>query len=69
MMTRSSRIAGFYNQPLDERVAQVAKWANLSDREAATLRGAMGLGTQDADEIIENVVGVMQDVHCRSAAP
>jgi len=58
MMTRSSRIAGFYNQPLDERVAQVAEWANLSDGETATLRGAMGLGTQDADEMIENVVGV-----------
>lgn len=58
IVTRSSRLAGFYNQPLDDRVAQVAQWADLSEKETATLRGAMGLGPSRADEMIENVVGV-----------
>ncbi len=57
-MTPSSRIAGFYNLPLGDRVAQVAQWADLSDEEIATLRGAMGLSPARADEMIENVVGV-----------
>lgn len=57
-MTLSSRIAGFYNLALGDRVAQVAQWADLSDEEIATLRGAMGLSPARADEMIENVVGV-----------
>jgi len=58
MMTKSSRLAGFYNQPLDDRRTQVAQWANLSGEEVATLRSAMGLAPARADQMIENVVGV-----------
>ena len=53
----SSRLAGFYNQAVDTRVLQVARWAALSDAEVAVLRGAEGLDTSRADQIIENVVG------------
>jgi hydroxymethylglutaryl-CoA reductase len=58
MMTRSSRLAGFYNLPLGERVDQVSRWAGLTEDEAQVLRGAMGLGAAQADPMIENVVGV-----------
>jgi hydroxymethylglutaryl-CoA reductase len=57
-MTESSRLAGFYNRPLDDRVAQISQWANLSEEETATLCGAMGLDPAHADEMIENVVGL-----------
>lgn len=58
MMTKSSRLAGFYNQPLNDRITQVARWADLSGEEVATLRSAMGLDPAKADQMIENVVGV-----------
>ncbi len=54
--TKSSRLTGFYRQSLDERVEQVALWADLTADEAATLRGAMGLDR--ADQMIENVIGL-----------
>ena len=56
--TRSSRLPGFYEQPLRERIAIVARWADLSADEVETLRGGMGLGVDRADEMIENVVGL-----------
>jgi hydroxymethylglutaryl-CoA reductase len=43
---------------LDDRIAQVARWADLSGEETATLGGAMGLDPARADEMIENVGGV-----------
>ena len=58
MMTKSSRLAGFYNLPLKERVERVAQWAELTEDEAAVLRGAMGLDVARADQMIENVVGL-----------
>ncbi|MFL7791914.1 MAG: hydroxymethylglutaryl-CoA reductase, degradative [Anaerolineae bacterium] len=54
--TKSSRLTGFYKQPFDVRVDQIAHWANLTATEAAALRGAMGLNR--ADQMIENVVGL-----------
>jgi len=58
MMTRSSRLAGFYNLSLEERVDQVSRWAGLTEDEAQALRGAMGLDAARADQMIENVVGM-----------
>jgi hydroxymethylglutaryl-CoA reductase len=57
-MTRSSRLAGFYKQSLAARVEKVASWAALNEQDTATLRGAMGLDTERADQMIENVVGL-----------
>ena len=57
-MAQSSRLAGFYNRPLEERLEQVAQWAALTEDEAATLRGVMGLDLARADQMIENVVGL-----------
>jgi hydroxymethylglutaryl-CoA reductase len=53
---RSSRLTGFYRQPLDERVEQVARWAGLNTDKVSALRGAMTL--DHADRMIENVVGL-----------
>jgi len=65
MMGQSSRLAGFYNKTVDERVEIVSRWANLTTEETATLRGGMGLDQECAAEsrlaffsrMIENVVG------------
>jgi len=57
LMVKSSRLAGFYDQPLEERIGQVARWAELAEDETAVLGGAMGLDLTRADQMIENVVG------------
>jgi hydroxymethylglutaryl-CoA reductase len=57
-MTQSSRLAGFYNLSLEERVERVAQWAELTDDEIAVLSGATGLDITRADQMIENVVGL-----------
>jgi hydroxymethylglutaryl-CoA reductase len=57
-MKKSSRLAGFYNKPLEERVEQIARWAALTAEETAVLEGAMGLDLARADQMIENVIGL-----------
>jgi hydroxymethylglutaryl-CoA reductase len=57
-MGRSSRLAGFYNKTLTQRIETVSRWADLTEEEMATLRGAMGLDHERAAEMIENVVGL-----------
>jgi len=57
-MTPSSRLAGFYDRSLEERIERVARWAKLTGDETAVLRGAMGLDLTRADQMIENVVGL-----------
>ncbi len=48
----------FYNLPVNERLAQVAGKADLSEKETAALRGDAGLSVEQADHMVENVVGV-----------
>lgn len=52
---RSSRLSGFYQKKIDERIAIVAEWADLSPEEVACL--AEGLSVARGDKLIENVVG------------
>ncbi|MBX3010145.1 MAG: hydroxymethylglutaryl-CoA reductase, degradative [Caldilineaceae bacterium] len=52
---RSSRLSGFYQKPVEERVALVAAWAGLSRAEQAVLADGLSLG--QADKMIENVIG------------
>ena len=47
----------FYELTTEERLAQVARQAGLSQEEAAALGGAAGLSLEQADHMIENVVG------------
>lgn len=53
-----SRIAGFYNLSLNERLEQIAHRAHLSAEEMAVLRGKSGLDLAQADHMIENVTGL-----------
>jgi len=53
--TRSSRLSGFYQKNIPERVALLAEWAGLSADETAVLE--TGLSVAQADKMIENVVG------------
>ena len=57
-VTQSSRLAGFYKRPPEERIEQVARWAELTEDETAILRGAMRRDLTRADQMIENVVGL-----------
>ncbi|MBM4424351.1 MAG: hydroxymethylglutaryl-CoA reductase, degradative [Chloroflexi bacterium] len=55
---RSSRLSGFYDKPQPERAATVIEWAGLSPKDAAALDGSGGLTAEQADHMIENVVGL-----------
>ena len=57
-MQHSSRLAGFFQLSPEERVQRVRVFADLSDDELAILGGKEGLGLEQADRMIENVVGV-----------
>ncbi len=52
---RSSRMSGFYQKSVAERVALVAEWAALTAAEQAVLGDS--LTVEQADKMIENVVG------------
>jgi hydroxymethylglutaryl-CoA reductase len=53
-----SRIPGFYNLSLDERLAELARRLGLSAEDLATLSGATGLTAAQADHMIENAIGL-----------
>jgi len=53
-----SRIPGFYNLGLEQRLAEITRRANLSPEEAAALSSSAGLSVSLADHMTENVVGV-----------
>jgi hydroxymethylglutaryl-CoA reductase len=53
-----SRIPGFYNLALEERIQEVARRAGLSAQEISVLKGEAGLGLEQADHMIENVTGL-----------
>ncbi len=55
--TQSSRLPGFFNQSLQERLSIVAEWAALSADELAVLAGDEGLSAGQGDQMIENVIG------------
>ena len=57
-MAQSSRLAGLYDQSLEERIDRIVQWAKLTEEEAAILRGVEGLDLTRADQMIENVVGL-----------
>jgi hydroxymethylglutaryl-CoA reductase len=54
----TSRIPAFYKRSLTERAALVAQWANLSVQDQSAMIGVNGLNAAQADQMIENVVGI-----------
>lgn len=55
MARKSSRLPGFYKLSLEERVAEVGRWAGLSESERELL--AQGLSPHTASQMIENGIG------------
>jgi hydroxymethylglutaryl-CoA reductase len=54
----NSRIAGFYNLSLDERREEILQNSQLTAQELADLSGEAGLSPDQADHMIENVIGM-----------
>ena len=57
-MSTSSRIPGFYNMSLPDRLAELGRQGQLSPEDIAVLSGAAGLNIEQADHMIENLVGM-----------
>src|SRR5512137_203369 len=53
----NSRIPGFYNLPLDERLDKLAGAAGLSREDISALQASNGLMDEQADHMVENAVG------------
>ncbi len=53
-----SRIPGFYNFDLEERLEEIARRGDLSAGDIAILKGDTSLTLDQADHMIENVVGL-----------
>ena len=54
----SSRLPGFYDLPRTKRLDALSAAAGLDGETAAALSGSAGLAGEQADHMIENVVGV-----------
>jgi hydroxymethylglutaryl-CoA reductase len=54
----SSRIPGFYNLTLEQRLAELTRLGELSAEDVDVLLGKTGLNAEQADHMIENVVGI-----------
>ncbi|MHA1754850.1 MAG: hydroxymethylglutaryl-CoA reductase, degradative [Candidatus Odinarchaeia archaeon] len=59
MVAKSSAISGFYKMSIDERLKIVKKFADLSDEEVHLLNRYGALSQEQADRMIENVIGTM----------
>lgn len=55
--TTSSRLPGFYQLTLEERITLLKKASSVVERISGALTGEAGLTTEQADHMIENVVG------------
>jgi hydroxymethylglutaryl-CoA reductase len=53
-----SRISGFYKLSLAERLEALAQRAELTPEELSALQGSLGLSLEQADHMVENVVGL-----------
>ncbi len=53
----SSRIPGFYNKSLDERLVELASASGLSTDQLAVFQSQGGLSPEAADHMVENVIG------------
>lgn len=55
---KSSRLPEFHKQPIEQRVNTLASHANLTDHDTQTFTGSSGLSTAQANDMIENAVGI-----------
>ncbi|MBN1876557.1 MAG: hydroxymethylglutaryl-CoA reductase, degradative [Anaerolineae bacterium] len=54
----SSRLPGFYNLSIQERLNFITEHVRLTQEECDILKGALGLDVQRAEQMIENTVGL-----------
>ncbi|MCR6692647.1 MAG: hydroxymethylglutaryl-CoA reductase, degradative [archaeon YNP-LCB-003-016] len=59
MLSKTSRIPGFYKLPIEERLKIVAEYAGLTQDEIELLKKTGNLDLSIADRMIENVIGTM----------
>lgn len=59
MAEKSSRLPGFYQFSLQERIKMIGDWAGLDENERGLLAGE-GLSSSQADKMIENVLGTYE---------
>ena len=59
MLSKTSRIPGFYKLPIEERLKIVAEYAGLTQDEVELLKKTGNLDLSIADRMIENVIGTM----------
>ncbi len=59
-MVKTSRLPGFYTKSLKERGRMAADQAGLTGAQLAALDGSAGLTAEQADHMIENVIGLHQ---------
>jgi hydroxymethylglutaryl-CoA reductase len=57
---KSSKISGFYKLSPKERLQKLKEFANLTEEEAAMLSSTGAFKLEQADRMIENVVGTME---------
>lgn len=55
---QGSRILGFYDLKLEDRLQELAGHGELTGADIAALSGQAGLTTEQADHMVENVVGI-----------
>ena len=58
-MGKSSKISGFYKLSPVERLELVKDFSNLSKEDTEAIQSLSGLKVEDADRMIENVIGIM----------
>lgn len=58
-MVRTSELSGFYKLITQDRLSIVKEFAGLTDEEASILLGSSSLSIEDANRMIENVIGIM----------
>ena len=58
MPTTSSRLSGFYNLPLAERLEALRRAGQLDQADLDALSGAAGLSPEAADHMVENAAGI-----------
>jgi len=58
-MAKSSQISGFYKMGMEERLKRVQEFAGLTKEEVGLLKKAGPLKLEQADRMIENVIGTM----------
>ncbi|MEM4483962.1 MAG: hydroxymethylglutaryl-CoA reductase, degradative [Candidatus Methanomethylicia archaeon] len=59
-MGRTSRVSGFYNLPVEERLKFVKDFAGLTDEEVNLISKCGRLSIDLADKMIENVIGTFE---------